>query len=229
MNLSNEEIDMLFQTKWQDYVDSFDMNCIPEHPFSPAFEKKMEKMIRKQRRIENHLPSFRMVGKVAVIVVICCTIVFSGLMTVEAFRERMIYLWTQAFSTHTKVEISTEGYDEADFIPLEPENLPEEMMETERQETDGSRIIQYQNSNGNFLMFIQRGLSDEQENGTLGIDTEDASVEHCSIGNQSITRIKKEGTIKLIWNEKNSLITIYSDLSWEQLEPIAENLILQNN
>ena len=47
------EADRIFREKWQEYVDSFDLDSIPEHQFSPEFEKNMEKLIRKQRRKES--------------------------------------------------------------------------------------------------------------------------------------------------------------------------------
>ena len=77
--------DELLEQMWQEYVDSFDLDSIPEHQFSPEFEKKMEKLIRKQRRIENRPPALRMVRKAAVILVICCAAAFSGCETAGSF------------------------------------------------------------------------------------------------------------------------------------------------
>lgn len=213
--------DELLEQMWQEYVDSFDLENIPEHEFSPEFEKKMEQMIRRQRRMENRLPILKMARKVAVILVICCMIAFSGLMTVEAFRDRVIHFFTQVFSTHTEIEISTEGYEDAELVPLELGYLPEGMEEVDRQENENLIRSTYQNEIY-FLDIEQSVVTD----GILILDTEGASSQICSIEAKTVTVIEKDNCFQAVWNDSDNSLLLYSNLPWEEVEKIIENITI---
>ena len=65
MKLSDREADRIIREGWQAYTDSFPREGIPEHPFSPAFERKMARLVRRQRRRENRPPVLRAAGRAA--------------------------------------------------------------------------------------------------------------------------------------------------------------------
>lgn len=218
--------DELLEQMWQEYVDSFDLDSIPEHQFSPEFEKKMEKLIRKQRRIENRPPALRMVRKVAVILVICCAVAFSGLMTVEAFRDRVIHFFTQVFFTHTEVIISTKGYEDAELAPLELGYLPEGMTETERNIKKMSTQIRCKGKDS-FLNIIQKKITDDI-NQSIDFDSEDAQIQNITINNHETVVISEDDIIQMFWTDHNSFIVITGNLPLEEMKKIAENISLKN-
>ena len=221
------EADRIFREKWQEYVDSFDLDNIPEHRFSPEFEKKMEKLIRKQRRTENQPPVFRTARKVAVILAICCTAAFSGLMTVEAFREQVLHFFTRKFTTHTEVEISAEGYDaDDDMYVLELSYLPEGLAETKTMQADTVLATIYKNG-AYFLNVSQHKLS-EDGNWNMIFDTEDAETEFVEINGCRVWVIRKSGVIQMAWPIENAYITLCGNLPWEEMEKIAEGAYLSD-
>ena len=221
------EADRIFREKWQEYVDSFDLDNIPEHRFSPEFEKKMEKLIRKQRRTENQPPVFRTARKVAVILAICCTAAFSGLMTVEAFREQVLHFFTRKFTTHTEVEISAEGYDaDDDMYVLELSYLPEGLAETKTMQADTVLATIYKNG-AYFLNVSQHKLS-EDGNWNMIFDTEDAETEFVEINGCRVWVIRKSDVIQMAWPIENAYITLCGNLPWEEMEKIAEGAYLSD-
>lgn len=71
---------------------------VPEHTFSEQFEKKMDKLLRRPKRIV-HLKTFR---RAVAAVMIIATVMFSAVMTVDAaFRERVIEVVVQVFNELT--------------------------------------------------------------------------------------------------------------------------------
>ena len=215
------ETNEIFREKWREYVDSFDLDSIPEHQFSPEFEKNMEKLIRKQRRKENRPPVLRMARKVAVILAVCCAVSFSGLMTVEAFREQVLHFFTKTFVTHTEVEISAEGYDtDDDMYVLELSYLPEGLEETKTMQADMVLTTAYENG-AYFLNVTQHKLS-EDANWNMAFDTEDAETEFVEINGSRVWVIRKNGTIQMAWPIENAYITLCGNLPWEEMKKIAE-------
>ena len=221
------EADRIFREKWQEYVDSFDLDNIPEHRFSPEFEKKMEKLIRKQRRTENQPPVFRTARKVAVILAICCTAAFSGLMTVEAFREQVLHFFTRKFTTHTEVEISAEGYDaDDDMYVLELSYLPEGLAETKTMQADTvlATIYKY----GAYFLNVSQHKLSEDGNWNMIFDTEDAETEFVEINGCRVWVIRKSDVIQMAWPIENAYITLCGNLPWEEMEKIAEGAYLSD-
>ena len=72
---------------------------IPEHQFSRRFERKMKKLIRDQRRSPSMRQFMRIARQTAAVILIVVSLSFSCLMTVEAYRTRIlkwraeIWLW----------------------------------------------------------------------------------------------------------------------------------------
>ena len=62
---------------------------IPEHKFSRRFERKMKRLIREQRRSPQVNRVIRGLRRVAAIILVIGILSFSGLMTVEAYREKV--------------------------------------------------------------------------------------------------------------------------------------------
>lgn len=63
---------------------------IPEHIFSKRFERKMKRLIRNQRRTPRIRKIFLTAKRITAAVLVLTMLSFSGLMTVEAYREKFI-------------------------------------------------------------------------------------------------------------------------------------------
>ena len=147
-------------------------------------------------------------------------------MTVEAFRERVIHFFTQVFSTHTEVEISTEGYEDAELAPLELGYLPEGMTETERNIKKMSTQIRCKGKDS-FLNIIQKKITDDI-NQSIDFDSEDAQIQNITINNHETVVISEDDIIQMFWTDHNSFIVITGNLPLEEMKKIAENISLKN-
>ncbi|WP_459689742.1 hypothetical protein, partial [Agathobaculum sp. TL06] len=67
-----------------------DLNTLPEHKFSSKFNRKMEKLIRQSRRPRWANNILFYCKRVAIIIFVLFTVTFSGMMTVDAYREMFI-------------------------------------------------------------------------------------------------------------------------------------------
>ena len=66
-------------------------DIVPEHPFSPKFRRRMERLIRRQRRSPAVTAALRCARRAAAYALVFLTLSFSCLMTVDAsFRERCV-------------------------------------------------------------------------------------------------------------------------------------------
>ena len=63
---------------------------IPEIPTSKVFEKKMQKLIKEQRRTPKTNKILRYMKQTVAAILAVAILSFSGLMTVEAYREKVI-------------------------------------------------------------------------------------------------------------------------------------------
>ena len=75
----------------------------PEHEFSPKFRRKVEKLLRRQRRSPAVNAALRYGRRAAAFALVFLTLSFSCLMTVNAaFRERVIQAVVQVFQDFTE-------------------------------------------------------------------------------------------------------------------------------
>lgn len=218
MKLSDWEADRIIREGWQAYTDSFPREGIPEHPFSPAFERKMARLVRRQRRRENRPPVLRAAGRAAAILLVCAAVAFSGLMTVEAFREQVIRFFSQVFPTHTELSFTAEGYGEDEHYVLELGYLPEGMTETEHRRTGPVSETVYEGG-GRTLRVMCREI---RGNLVMSVDTEDARTDVAELNGRKVWVIQKNGRTRLYWLDKNLLISLSGELPAEEMKKIAE-------
>lgn len=222
MKPPDTELDVLLKDSLRSYIDSVDEKNLPEHEFSARFERKMEQLTETQYRREHRPKAVRIVRKAAVIVLVCCAVAFSGLMTVEAFREKVLSFFTQVFPTYTELEISAEGYEDGELVPLKLGYIPEGMKEVYRSEDDWNVLVQYRNQQ-NFLIVSQRKFSDDSP-WTIHLNTEDAETENIQINGYDIWVIKRTETIQMCWVLNNSYVIVSGDLPREEMEKVVSNL-----
>ncbi len=127
--MSDEEFEMLLA----DVIMEYGANCIefPEgkydepHEFSPRFEKKMQKLIRRERRF--YFPLVKTPVRRLVTIVITVIVALSVLtMSVGAFRNAFFHFLTEVFSTHTTVMSAETASTPTDFRDVyEPVEIPD--------------------------------------------------------------------------------------------------------
>lgn len=196
---------------------------VTDFPVSRNFEHRMKKLLRQQRRpwkLNRVLSAAKRTAAVAMVVL---TISFAGLMTVDAYREKVIEAIVQVFHELTEYRFYTE--EPEIVIPgVSFGYIPEGMREVERNITQGKRsFYRYETENGEFFELRQSGIS---ANGSYVriLDTEDACVEDVSLNGREVTIIEKTGSNMILWDDENIVYELYGNVSMDELKEILKNL-----
>ena len=79
---------------------------IPEHKFSGKFDRKMRKLIREQRHSAQFNRHINLLQRIVAIFLLVCTVSFGGVMTVDAYREKIIETVVRVFNELTDYRFS---------------------------------------------------------------------------------------------------------------------------
>lgn len=206
---------------------------IPERQFSKRFERRMKRLLREQRRSPRTNQALRTFRRAAAILLAAGALSFSGLMTGEAYREKMVEVIAHVFHDLTEYRFVLEesehrhGMEEAGEGPLTelPEMtfayIPDGMEKVEDTARDMSRYILYEAEDGSFFELRQDLIIGSYQR---ILDTEDAVVEEFYVGDSEAVFQMKNDTSIIFWVNDNILYTLYGTIDPAELKYIAENL-----
>lgn len=198
---------------------------IPEMPCSPSFEKKMRKLIKKQKHtLGTHTIVFRMRQTVAALLLIFL-IFFGGFMTVDAYREQVMETVVHIFKELTEYRFSSEIAEETVALPtISFAWIPEGMHEVENKITaSNSRYILYEDGDERFFELTQRMIDINHDYGIL-LDTENSDYEVGQIHGEDAYFNTKDGDSSIIWTRNNIVYHLYGNLKINDLKTIAEKI-----
>lgn len=204
---------------------------IPEIQTSKAFEKKMQKLIKEQRRTPKTNKILRYMKQTVAAVLVVVVISFGGLMTVEAYREKVIEIVVHVFHELTDYRFYSEksGVDEIVLPEISFEYVPDGMREVEDRITGNNRrYILYERKNGDFFELTQRPITADGSHGKI-LDTEDSAYETTNInGNEAFSNVK-DGNAIIFWSYNNVIYDLYGNLDLTELKEIAEKIKIIEN
>lgn len=204
---------------------------IPEIQTSKAFEKKMQKLIKEQRRTPKTNKILRYMKQTVAAVLAVVVISFGGLMTVEAYREKVIEIVVHVFHELTDYRFYSEksGVDEIVLPEISFEYVPDGMREVEDRITGNNRrYILYERKNGDFFELTQRPITADGSHGKI-LDTEDSAYETTNInGNEAFSNVKN-GNASIFWSYNNVIYDLYGNLDLTELKEIAEKIKIIEN
>ena len=119
---------------------------IPDIPTSKKFEKKMQKLIKEQRRTPKTNKILRYMKQTVAAVLAVAILSFGGLMTVEAYREKVVEIVVHVFHELTDYRFASEKSEVGEVVLPEISfgYVPEGMEEiTDNVFADNSRYIVY--------------------------------------------------------------------------------------
>ena len=201
-------------------------NEIPAVSYSKAFERNMKKLIKEQRRTPKMNKLLRTMKQAVAAVLIVAVFTFGGLMTVDAYRAKVIELVIEVFHELTQYRFSSHASD-ADNIIL-PEitlgYIPEGMQETKNElMPTGRRHIIYENDAGYFFELIQQTLGKEDQYEKI-LDTENSNDSIGFIQGCEAYFNNKDGDSSIIWIDGNVIYNVYGNLEMDELKTVAEKL-----
>lgn len=201
---------------------------IPVHNFSKRFEKRMRKLIKDQRRSPSMRHFVLMTKRVAAIALVISVLSFSGLMTVEAYRVKFIEIVTEVFNNTinfiiTPKDSSGTGHVEDVIFGY----LPEDLVEIDRLEMsyDQGLTVTYADPDGKLLDIYVEVISGQSVT-DISINVEGAVVSNIMINGNEATAYTGADYAYLMWEDKDCLILITSELPYDETIKVAQNIQL---
>lgn len=199
---------------------------IPEIPTSKTFEKKMQKLIKKQRCTPKTNKILRYMKQTVAAVVAVAILSFGGLITVEAYREKVIEIAVHVFHELTDYRFASDSSEAKDIIlpDVSFEFIPEGIDEVENRIAENNRrLIIYEDNHGKFFEFTQRVVGSDGEYNTI-LDTEDSDYEATMInGNEAYYNVK-DGDCSIFWTENSIVYNLFGNLDKNELIEIAAKI-----
>lgn len=192
------------------------------HKFSKDFEKKMNKLIKEEKRTP-FKRSFVVYGKrAAVIFLIIASVSFATTMSVEAYRVRFFEVITKVWQEFTSITFKSENdISDSKLVPLNSKYIPNDFSILEEDLNDYVNMIIYTNSDNIEIIYEQSFIS----NGEIILDTEGVEVKTISIGNQEINYFSNKGVNQVYWNDDNYTYTFISSIDMQELFKMTKSIL----
>lgn len=190
-----------------------------QHEFSPEFERKIAKLIQKEKEFFWHFvnTASKRVAVIAAVLVMLLTTACS----VEAIREPIVRFLIEVYETFT--EYTFEG-EKSETITKEYQmsTVPEGFTQTDYFKEDAVIITTYENSDGDMIRFSQSITTDTN----LFIDNESSVTKIIDVSGREVHLYIQDGLTSAIWLEDTYLFKVFchGDFSEQSVIDIIETI-----
>ena len=165
--------------------------------------------------------ALRCARQAAVILLVCGTLTFSGLMvTSQAFRTQVIAVITQVFQEFTEFRFSAREETARRAGDVALTYLPEGMEEIRRSGNHINLHIFFEDATGNTMRLTHTVIGDKTSHVSM-LDTEDAEVEQFYIQGEQATAISKGLDHTILWTSGNSVYLLTGTIATDELKLVA--------
>lgn len=191
-----------------------------EFTFSKQFDKRMDKLIKLQRKIYYHL--INSIGKrIAVACVVLITLL-AATFSVDAIRDPVVCFVKKIFANHlcyTAAE-STVGIISKEYIMTW---LPEGFSQNNKTQDDSMITTEYTYGSDNIIVFTQWAASGF---GGFSIDNEHSEICTEIIDNVEVTFQTSNNAVSAFWGKNGYAFEInsYGDADKDTIKRIIENI-----
>lgn len=195
-----------------------------DYIFSPAFEKKMSKLLSRQRSGSRlmYLRSGQKAAAAAAVILVMMSVTVFG---VKAFREPAVSF---IVNTYEKFSVMIFGGDQEkpDEFPASikehygPAFIPEGFVLKSSEEVPMFFQLEYKNNEGDLINCIQYVIETDQ----LTVNTEGADYEYIEINGHTGIYFSNKGYQYLIWNDEKYGFNVNGTVSRELILEIARSL-----
>lgn len=182
----------------KDYLNKDDFNF----EFSDEFNKKMKKLIAKESRISfNHR---KRISRALIAAIIATIIMFTGLMSVSASRQKIIEFIETIFPKYTQVELSEESAPTPETIETAYTlgYVPEGYILKEYTSSDVNVFAVWTNENGDEIVFFQNLLDSN-----ISIDNEH-EYETAELNGYTSYIYGDDNLCSITWNDENYILRL---------------------
>ena len=193
-----------------------------DHIFSDEFNKKLDKLVKRQRK-----PYYKFISttarRAACIIVAVLIASFSTVMGVGALRSAFKEFFMSIFSDHSNVtaDVSDDSYSDAidELYEISYDLSDYSIILDDR--SDFSRHVIYEKGNGTIIDFQQW----TKDMFNVSVNTEGAKITAKDVAEkESISFIDNRGFNYYIWDNGEYIIMINSNISKNELKTIAESV-----
>lgn len=206
MTFTKEQISQAFIQVLNERVP--DLSDIPDHVFSERFEKKMNKLIRREAAhpwAVSHTLARNLIAAAIVIILL-----FTLCMSVGAIRNAIFNFFRLHFEDHDKIvfEVPERTIIEKEYVIS---SLPEgfSLKEEEISKINISRI--FENEQGDLIHFSQ---SISMSNG-IALDNERSKYEIVEIDGHGVSFTSTPEKVMLVWDQEGYVFFLV--LQWENV------------
>ena len=205
------------------------MEAIPaeevlNHSFSGRFFRKMNALLKYERRGSFARFAARLGRVVAAVIVVVFLLNTALVIGVKAYREKffeIVKTVTEEFTSFFVVVNDESATDE--LVPIEFSYIPDGFQLVEQYNSVVDIITIYRNENGEEICYTQSRMVDSE----MHIDTEDAAVETLKIVDCEVFSVVENSTIQLHWFDGIYEFYIISNTDYETVVALVEDLIKQ--
>ncbi|MGJ0848506.1 DUF4367 domain-containing protein [Tissierella praeacuta] len=203
-------------------IDSLPKEEALFHNFSKGFQKKMNKLIRQERRSPFIKTFVNYSRKVAIIFLIFISIAFATTMSVEAYRVRFFEVVIEVWEEFTSIIFKEkQNIDDGKLIPVNSTYIPDSFKIIEHEINSYEQFIYWQNDEGIEIMFEQAKITAN----SIITDTEGIDIEELLIGEQKIIYFTNKNVNQIYWNDSNYIYAIISEYDKNELLKMVESII----
>ena len=191
-------------------VENKILNIIPdeheiEHKFSWKFKRKMKIIIKEQARTPETKALIMQIKKIAAIFIITISIVFSGIMSVEAYRIKFFNMIKEVWSELTSIVFwSNNSTNVYDFEPISPIYIPNGYEISEEWSSEYENVIIYSDKNTNEIVYNQRAVTQSE----YIFDSEGTEIKVINMNNIQVNVLTKNNITQVYWTDEKSVFFI---------------------
>ncbi|EQF22302.1 hypothetical protein QEW_4471 [Clostridioides difficile CD160] len=231
MNKNKLDIEELLYSKLPEIEEKV-LNELPgdediNHIFSPEFETKMNKLIKKNKK-RNENTYYKHFKKIVIILLI----VLTGIITIttvntEAFPENLMRIIKKIYKEFTDYNFINPNMEKT-YSYKEPKYIPFGYKEVERVKEEDYLVITYKDNLDDYIIYQTMPMDRD----IVSLNTEGATIENIEINNYYAQYVEKGNTQQLLWDDKNNIYILSKELQTKKITKkdkmefikIAENI-----
>lgn len=223
-------VDDDFLYKYMKSAENIIIESLPKeedlsHRFSKRFERKMNKLIRQEKRTPFMRAFINYSKRVVVIILIFITIAFATTISVEAYRVKFFEIVTEVWEEFTSIIFRSKDYiNNNQLIPAIPEYIPKGFSILEESTNDHRYRVIYISENNKEIFYEQRVLS----YGEIILDTENIETETMEMANQTVTLFTSKGVNQVYWSNDSYSYTLISSINKDEVIKIVKSILGKN-
>ena len=187
--------------------------------FSEKFNKKMEKLIKSQRK--SYYIFINTVGKRVAILFVAIITLFTASMSVKAIREPVINFIIEVYESFSKYFFEGETAEKIEKV-YSITKLPVGFKQTQVVENDAGRNVTFESSEGNIIVFTQSAT----QNAELNIDNQKVSQAIKQVEDKEIHIYYFESDTYMFWTDQGYCFQIisYGNIETDTLIEMIESI-----